>query len=432
MVTSIDPVTVVETDITVKGDRIESLGPAAPSLDRRDCSGCLVMPGNVCAHTHVYSALARGAPYDLEPPSNFLQILQRIWWRLDRALDEDSIRSSAMAAAMGALRSGTTTIIDHHASPNAIDGSLDVIAETLQEVGLRSVLCYEVTDRDGPERARAGLVENRRFLRSRHRMARGMVGAHASFTLSQETLAACVDLARETGAGIHVHVAEDALDQRHCVARHGKRVLQRFQDAGALGPEALLIHCVHLDEIEMEILEASGASVAHNPTSNMNNSIGRAPVRRIKDRVVIGTDGIGANMMDESRTAYFRLREDDPTVGITWPLERMAANARLAGRLFGEPLLGTIAPGAPADLVVLEYPSPTPVSAGNLAGHWVFGLDSLLVRDVMVAGEWSLLGFRMAAMDQDQIGAEATCVSIDLWERLAEIGPHRFDPMEGL
>ena len=176
VVTSLDPVRVVREDVHVVDGRIAASGGGA----RRDCSGCLVVPGNVCAHTHLYSALARGMPYALAPPTNFTQILQRIWWRLDRALDEDSIRASALVGGMEALLSGTTTLVDHHASPNAIDGSLDIVEEALRNLGVRSVLCYETSDRDGPERALAGVGENRRFLdrvrREQLPLARGMVG----------------------------------------------------------------------------------------------------------------------------------------------------------------------------------------------------------------------------------------------------------------
>src|SRR5439155_17727339 len=182
--------------------RVASVGEAPPGSSPRDVSGCLVVPGNACVHTHLYSALARGMPYRLEPPANFIQILQRVWWRLDRAHDEESIRASALAGGMGALLSGTTALIDHHASPNAIDGSLDVIAEALEELGIRSVLCYEVTDRDGLARAEAGIRENERFLAADRRLARGQVGAHASFTLSPDTLASCVDVSRRTGPGV--------------------------------------------------------------------------------------------------------------------------------------------------------------------------------------------------------------------------------------
>jgi putative selenium metabolism protein SsnA len=427
VLTSLDPVRVERRDVHVRDGRVAAEGED----ERRDCSGCLVVPGNVCAHTHLYSALARGMPYALQPPENFVQILQRVWWRLDRALDEELVRASALVGGMEALLSGTTTLVDHHASPNAIDGSLDVIEEALGSLGVRSVLCYETSDRDGPERALAGIEENRRFIervrRERPPLARGLVGAHASFTLSDETLAACADL----GAGVHVHAAEDAADEEDSLARTGIRVVERLAAAGALDERTLLAHGVHLDAEELELAGSARASLAHNARSNMNNSIGRARVGAMGPRVALGTDGIGSDMFEESRTAYFRLREDDVGAGIDWPLERLAEGARLAGRIFDEPLLGTLEPGAPADLVVLDYPAPAPLDGSTLAGHWIFGLGSRHVRDVMVAGEWVVLDRRLARADQQALAADAAEQARRLWARLDEIGPHEFEPKGG-
>ncbi|OFW75748.1 MAG: hypothetical protein A2Y55_02985 [Actinobacteria bacterium RBG_16_68_12] len=431
VVSSLDPVRIVQADLHVQDGRI---APDAGG-EWRDCSGCLVVPGNVCAHTHLYSALARGMPYTLEPPANFVQILQRVWWRLDRALDEDGVRASALVGGMEALLAGTTTLVDHHASPNAIDGSLDVIEESLRTLGVRSVLCYETSDRDGPERARAGVEENRRFLdrvrREQLPLARGLVGAHASFTLSDETLAACAEAAREFEVGVHVHAAEDDADERDALGRSGLRVAGRLAQAGALDERTLLAHGVHLDQEEIRLVRAANASVAHNARSNMLNSIGRARVGAFGTRVALGTDGIGSDMFEESRTAYFRLREDDLGAGPDWPLQRLAEGARLAGRRFDEPLLGTLERGAPADLVVLDYAAPAPVHEGSFPGHWVFGLSARTVRDVMVGGEWVVLDRRLTRMDEQELAAQARVQADRLWKRLDEIGPHEFEPKGG-
>lgn len=425
VVAGLDPVQVFEGDLHVEEGRVVRAG----SGPRWDCSGCLVVPGNVCAHTHLYSALARGMPYALEPPANFLQILQRVWWRLDRALDEDGVRASALVGAMEALLSGTTTVVDHHASPNAIDGSLDVIAGALGELGLRSVLCYETSDRDGPERAEAGVAENRRFLQTgQGPLVRGLVGAHASFTLSDETLAACVEVAREHSAGLHVHAAEDDADERDADERFGLRVVARLAEAGALDERTLLAHGVHLDDDEIGLVRETRAWVAHNARSNMNNSIGRARVGALGERVPLGTDGIGADMFEESRAAYFRLREDDAGAGMDWPLRRLAEGARLASGIFDEPLLGRLEPGAPADLAVLDYASPTPLHASSFAGHWVFGLSSRHVRDVMVAGEWVVAERRLTRVDRTRLAAHAVTEAERLWRRLDDIGPHPYEP----
>jgi len=429
VVTALSPARIVDADVLIDGDRVVSVGGAPSNATTRiDCSGCLVIPGNVCAHTHVYSALARGMPYALEPPHDFVEILQRVWWRLDRALDEGSVRASALVGAMEALLAGTTTLVDHHASPNAIDGSLDVVANAFQSVGLRSVVCYEVSDRDGPERALAGVEENRRFLVGKHRpLVRGMVGAHASFTLSDETLASCVEVSRATGAGIHVHAAEDAADERDSRARFGKSVAKRLRDAGALTADALLAHCVHLDEAECKLVREAGTTVAHNARSNMNNGVGRTPLAAL-GAVAVGTDGIGADMFEESRIGFFRLREDTLEAPYDWPLARLAEGARLAGRIFGEPALGTIEPGAPADVVVLDYEAPAPLDGANLVGHWVFGLGSQAVRDVIVAGVPVVRDRRLTQVDQQELSRAAAVDAKRLWERLEQIGPHPFGP----
>ena len=431
IVTSLDPVRLESGDLWIADGRIA----AQDEGTRIDCDSVLAVPGNVCAHTHLYSALARGMPYALEPPRNFVEILQRVWWRLDRALDEDSVRASALAGGMEALLSGTTTLVDHHASPNAIDGSLDVIADALASLGVRSVLCYETTDRDGPERARAGLAENSRWLervrREQPPLARGLVGAHASFTLGDETLAACADAAREHSTGLHIHAAEDGADERDALAVHGTRVVERLVRAGALDERTLLAHGVHLDGSEAAAVGAAKATIAHNARSNMNNSIGRARVEELDGRLALGTDGIGSDMFEESHAAYFRLREDDLGAGVDWPLARLAESSRLAARLFDEPLLGTLEPGAPADLVVLDYPAPAPVTAASFAGHWTFALSSRHVRDVMVAGEWVVRDRRLTRVDVAELAAGAHVQAELLWQRLDGVGPHPFEPKGG-
>ena len=410
IVRSLDPLRLDDEELWVAGDRI-----AEPGLGEEiDPRGGLVLPGNVCAHTHLYSALARGMPYVLEPPRDFLQILQRVWWRLDRALDEQSIRASALVGGMEALLSGTTTLIDHHASPNAIDGSLDIVADALESLGVRSVLCYETSDRDGPERAQAGVEENRRFYRTKRPLTRGLIGAHASFTLSDETLLACAD-----AGPLHIHAAEGVVDTG---------AVGRLARLGVIDEHTLLAHGIHVDDEELADFRASGATLAHNARSNMNNAVGRARVLELGPRVALGTDGIGSDMFEESRSAWFRLREDDLLAPWGFPLTALAESARLAGRIFAEPLLGTLDPGAPADLVVLDYTPPAPLDSSNLGGHWIFGLSSRHVRDVMVAGRWVVRGHRLALLDQDELATEARGDAERLWSRLAETPVHTFDP----
>jgi putative selenium metabolism protein SsnA len=437
VVTSLDPPSLRPTDVTLVNGRVAAEGDAESGADAIDCTGCLVIPGNVCAHHHLYSALARGMPYRLEPPQNFLQVLQRVWWRLDRALDESSILHSALVGGADALLAGTTTIVDHHASPNAIERSLEWLDRGLRGLGARRILCYEVTDRDGLDRAAAGLEETHLRLKEQasagqvEPLLRTMVGAHASFTLSAETLAACVSLADELDVGIHVHVAEDAVDERDSEARFGRRVIERLADAGALSDRSLLAHCVRVENQEIELIRNSGAWVAHNARSNMNNRVGRAPVGRLGDRVALGTDGIDGDMFAESRAAFLRGREDDPSITPSWVLGRLAAGAAFAGRAFDEPLFGRIEPGAPADLVVLDYDPPTPLTAENLAGHWMFGLSARDVRDVVVGGSVVVRDRRLVHMGEAELRAFGQATAHELWQRMDDIEEHPFAPTGG-
>ncbi|MEM9033381.1 MAG: amidohydrolase family protein [Actinomycetota bacterium] len=247
-------------------------------------------PGLVCAHHHLYSALARGMPAPPGTPRRFREILELVWWRLDRALDLDTIFHSARLGALEALERGTTCIIDHHESPNAIEGSLDAIAAGCAEVGVRVDTCYGVTDRHGPGGAAAGLAENERYLRAG---GRGRVGIHAAFTCEASTLEAAAGLAADLDVGVHVHVAEGVDD-----VTAGERLAPLATD------DWLLVHCVHLDR------DLPG-TIAHNPRSNMHNAVGYAAPARRPNRIVLGTDGIGGDMLDEFRVAFVRHREDD-------------------------------------------------------------------------------------------------------------------------
>jgi putative selenium metabolism protein SsnA len=429
VVTTLDPPSLTRADVVIDDGRIRAIGMSPPDRGERiDATGCIVIPGNVCAHHHLYSELARGMPYRLDPPRNFLQILQRVWWRLDRALDAEGVSLSARSGGADALLAGTTTVFDHHASPNAIEDSLESVASAAEELGLRSVLCYEVTDRDGPERAAAGIEEHRRFGTTPRPLARTMVGAHASFTLSDDSLAACVALADELDTGIHIHVAEDIADELDSGKRFGRRVVERLADAGALSGRSLLAHCVHVDEREATLIHEAGAWVAHNVRSNMANRVGRAPVAGLGTRLVLGTDGVDGDMFAEARSAYFRAREADASVGPEWALSRMAASARLAGAVFGEPLLGRIEQGAPADVVVMAYDPPTPMTNENLAGHFVYGMRGAHVRDVLVNGEIVVREGHLAKVVEAELRARCREYAERLWRRLDGVEAHPFVP----
>lgn len=406
--------------LEIDGRVIRAVHEALPegAHDVVDCGGRLVMPGNVCAHTHLYSALARGMPGPAKTPHNFVEILEYVWWRLDRALNAPSTRSSGLVGALDAIRAGTTSLVDHHASPEFIDGSLDVLADALDEIGVRAVLCYEVTDRGGPERSRAGLRENERFLECAPRdRIRGMVGAHASFTLEEETLEALADLAHRADTGVHIHVAEDVADEEDSLQRCGKRTAYRLADHGILRPRSIAAHCVHLDHGEIETVGRSGSWFVHNCRSNMNNGVGRAPVAAFGERAALGTDGIDEDMFAESRAAYFRSREASLDAYAEQTMGRLVTGGAIVSEHFDCPI-GSLQTGAAADLVVLDYDPPTPLQTGNLAWHWAFAFDASLVESVMVDGRWVLRNREFPYIDEERIRAEAREEARKLWTRM--------------
>ena len=417
-VATLDPPRVEAADLRVDGERIVERGPAlggAPGEEVVDLAGRVVIPGLVNAHTHLYSALARGMPGPSAPPRNFVEILERVWWRLDRALDADSVYVSGLVGGLEAALSGTTLLIDHHSSPSFINGSLGHLRRALEEVGLRSALCYEVTDRNGTEGRDRGLEENERFQADGSDLTRGMIGGHASFTLSPESLERIRALAERTGAAVHIHAAEDQADILDCRARYGVGLLQRFDGHGLL-PRALLAHCVHLTEAEVAEAHARGCWVAHNPRSNMNNAVGHAPTAAFK-RAALGTDGMDGDMLAEARAAYLRMRDAGRGDAMSAALELLAGGHRLAAALFGLPF-GKLDAGAPADLAILAYDPPTPLHTENLGGHLLFGMDRSHVSSVMVAGRWVVRDRRPVGVDAAAVSARAREAARALWNRM--------------
>ncbi len=426
---SLTPRDVREAYILIEDDEIKSVTEQRPEgqYETFDAGGRVVMPGNVCAHTHIYSALARGMPAPPRNPRNFREILELIWWRLDRALDEESIRSSAAIGAIDALRSGTTTLIDHHASPECIDGSLDILASEMTQVGVRGVLCYEVTDRNGEEGRNSGIRENRRFaeeVKDRWPTMRALFGAHASFTLNDESLEAISGEAADLGIGVHIHAAEDECDELDSLQRSGSRVAFRLDGHGIVGTKTLLAHGVHFDSSETSLIQRQGAWVAHNCRSNLNNSVGRAPVmeflRSLGDHVVLGTDGIDEDMFSESRSAYFRLREDSLDAYSEQVTDMLSSGGRLASQSFGRPI-GALQAGSCADLLVLDYVPPTPLTSENLAWHWTFAFGAQMVRDVMVGGKWVVMDRAVLNVDEEALRAEARHQAEKLWSRMQDL-----------
>jgi putative selenium metabolism protein SsnA len=422
--------------LLIQGDTIAAVGRTAdlkrraPEAEEWNAEGQLVMPASICGHTHFYGAFARGMSIPGEPAANFPQILERLWWQLDKALTLEAVRSSALVCLVDAIRHGTTTLIDHHASPNAIEGSLDVIAEAVQHAGLRASLCYEVTDRDGPERAQAGIEENVRFARSAaatedpHLAA--SFGLHASLTLSDETLADCVAAAEPLGLGFHVHVAEDVADQEDAVQRSGQRVVHRLAEAGVLGPKTIAIHCVHVDEGEIATLAETGTRVTHQPRSNMNNAVGVAPVDAMLSAgipVSLGNDGFSNNMLAEMKATYFvhKLAQRDPRAMGGYEVMRLAYenNASLARVFWPDLRLGTLAPGAAADLVFIDMHPTTPLTVDNLPWHLLFGYEASMITATICAGRVLMRNRELLTLDEAAITARSRELATLVWERVS-------------
>ncbi|MCS6907309.1 MAG: putative aminohydrolase SsnA [Anaerolineales bacterium] len=398
-----------------------------PQEERLDAEGQYVMPGNLCAHTHFYGAFARGMAIPGAAPKDFPQILQKLWWPLDRSLTLEDVRLSTQVMLADAIRHGTTMLIDHHASPNAIEGSLDVIAEEVEKAGLRAVLCYEVSDRDGPEKTQAGIEENLRFLKAceggKRPLVRASFGLHASLTLSDRTLERCRAAVPE-GVGFHLHVAESEADEYDSLAKWGLRVVDRLHRHGILGRNTILAHCVHVDAREMEILAESGSWVTHQPRSNMNNAVGVAPVEsllRIGVPVCLGTDGFPSTMWVEWKFAYLvqKVWHRDPRRMPANLIADMAIynNAALAGRFFTEAPLGVLQEGAFADLILVDYHPHTPLTAENLPWHIVFGFHESMVTTTIVNGRVLMKDRRILTLDEAAVAARAREFAPRTWQR---------------
>ncbi|MDI6768384.1 MAG: putative aminohydrolase SsnA [Anaerolineales bacterium] len=415
-----------------------------PDAEHLDAGGQLVMPGNICAHTHFYGAFARGMAIPGEAPADFKEILQKLWWPLDKSLTSEDVRYSALVCLIDALKHGVTTLFDHHASPNAIDGSLDVIAEAVEQAGVRAVLCYEVTDRDGPEKARAGIEENVRFIEKcsvssdqfsvsskqeaggrRQALVAAMFGLHAPLTLSNKTLEACRAAVPEE-VGFHIHVAESS-DDGYAMFENDTGIafpVDWLNKHGILGPKSIVAHAIHVDEYEMDQLAETETWVTHQPRSNMNNAVGVADVEQMLEkgiRVCLGNDGFSNAMWEEWKAAYLlhKSHHGDPRRMNGSTVVEMAVynNAALASLYFPAAPLGVIAPGAAADLIFVDYHSPTPLSPENLPWHILFGFRDGMVTTTIVNGQILMEDRQLLTLDEAEIAARARELAPGVWER---------------
>ena len=386
--------------------------PAEEELNPGDrligCHGALVTRTFACGHHHIYSTLARGMPAPPKTPTNFVEVLEYVWWRFDKRLDREMIEASALAAAIHMAKRGVTFCIDHHASPFAIAGSLSTIAEAFERVGIGHLLCYELSNRDGEGPVEAGLTETDAYLSSGRK---GHVGLHASFTVDDVLLKRAVALAEKHGTGVHVHVAEDRADQDHCLKTYGKRVVKRLADAGALAlPHTILAHCIHLDDKERRLIRESEVWVVQNTESNLNNNVGVGDYRKLGNNIMFGTDGMHSDILRSAKAAFL-VGQGTEGIGFDEIYRRFRNVHRLIAAMD--------APGdGPNNLVVFDYDTPTDVTSENTLGHFVYGLDSNHVRHVIAQGRLVVEDRKVLTVDEDEILAYAREQGERLWDKL--------------
>ena len=402
----------ITTDLLVEEGANAGILFVAPSSSQKadtviDCSGQIITRAFANGHHHAYSALSRGMPPPQKTPGNFREILQYVWWTLDKALDPESIHFSALVTAIACAKNGTTFIIDHHASPFAIDGCLDTIAEAFEAVGVNHLLCYEISDRDGKTIASKGIAETARYLEHRQ----GLVGLHASFTVGDHTLQKSIELASRYHTGIHIHVAEDVYDQQQCLETYHTRIIQRLDKAGALQfPKTILAHCLHLDNEERRILSGTPAWIAENMESNLNNAVGFFNGDHLSDRTLLGTDGMHSDMIRSAQAAYFAGHLHDA-------IDYMGTYRRFRNvhRYLDQ---NGFEGDSDNNLVVLDYPSPTPFTRDNFAGHFLFGWESKHITHVISDGRLIVKKGRCTRVDEENILSEARKVAERLWTRM--------------
>ena len=425
--------------VAIEGTRIKEIGGESElkqkyvQFEQLDGCGRLLMPGWVNTHMHFYGTFARGLALQ-RAPTNFHEILKFLWWKLDSALDLPAVYYSTLVQAISAVKHGVTSIIDHHASPNAVEGSLDKIEEALNLLGLRGLLCYEVSDRNGEEIRELGLQENARYIQKCQNARQenpdhlfdGMVGLHASFTLENESLQKAAELSKTSNRGCHIHVLEDGVDGDQTRKKFQIGVVERLREFGILGEKTIAAHGIHLDESEVDLLAETDTVVVHNPQSNMNNAVGRTDVFKLLQKEIllgIGTDGMSANIWPDARTANLLHKHDLQNSNAGWnEIQQMTLknNPKIFERISGQKI-GRIEPGCLADLILVDYFPPTPMTGENIWGHFLFGIADAPVDTTIVNGRVIMKNKEIAGLDEEGIAAHARECAKDVWQRFADL-----------
>ena len=418
--------------VAVEGTKIAAVGSTAelktryPDAEFIDAKGGVIMPGLINAHTHIYSALARGLSISGYNAANFLEVLEGQWWYIDRHLTLKGTRASADALYLDCIKQGVTTIFDHHASFAEIPGSLGEIAASAKRFGIRSCLCYEVSDRDGEEKCAQAIQENADFLayceKNPSDMLAAMFGGHALFTISDKTFERMA-AANNGRTGYHIHVSEGMNDVYDSLQNYGRRPVQRLQDHGILGPKTILGHCIHVNTAEMEIIQETGTMCVNNPESNMGNAVGCSPILQLMKRgitVGLGTDAYTNDMLESLKAALAIQRHNAclPNVGWCEVTDMLFKNNPAIGeKYFGVPL-GRLSPGAAADVIVMDYKPFTPFSDANIDGHMLFGMTGRQCQTTMINGKILMKDRQLTEIDEEAVNAEILEVSKKLWGTL--------------
>ena len=404
----------------------EEIRAAYPDAEYIDAKGGLIMPAFINVHEHIYSAFGRGLSINGYHPNGFLDILDGMWWTIDRNLTLHDTYLSAMATYIECIKNGVTTIFDHHASFGSVTGSLFEIEKAAKETGVRSCLCYEISDRDGVDKARASVLENAEFIRHAQKdgtgMIAGMMGMHAQFTISDETFAFAAEN-KPDGAGYHIHVAEGIEDLHHCLKHYGKRIVDRLMDHGILGEKTLLGHCIYINPHEMELIKETDTMVVHNPESNMGNACGCPPTMELVHRGILtglGTDGYTHDMMESFKVANVLHKHHLCDPNAAWsevPQMLFENNAKIAARYFADEL-GVLREGASADVVIVAYDPLTPLHENNINGHLLFGVTGHDVVTTVAAGKVLMKDRRLTGIDEAKVMADCRQAAAELAQRI--------------
>jgi len=398
-----------------------------------DARGCIVMPGLICSHTHLYGIALRGSALNIEPPSDFLQILQRVWWPVDEKLTNDDAYATTLAAGIESLTNGTTCYADTYSAPNAIEGSLDQIAKASNEVGIRGIVSFEATERRSADEGTRGLKENLRFIEKKDKgRTMGMISLHASFTVSDDLISRGVEASQRHRVPLTIHVSEGPNDGYHNMERYGKRSVERLQERGLLSSRAVLAHCVHLNEREIELIARSSASVAHNPMSNMLNAVGVASLMEMLDQGVnvgLGNDGYVFDMFENMRAGFLLQRVARRNPNRPSPQEVVEMCTVNAAKAYGLSSLGSIEAGKRADIIVVRPTITATPYSGSIYGYVVNSLRGPDVKDAIVEGQVVMRDRKLLTLDVKKVEAKVLKTMDRLWLRVGSSPPQAVEPL---